>query len=125
MGGENNAFKVTPAPCATGFIVPNASRYFKHELLIFVMEMQCSFLLGPLNSNGNEFSAAVADNSHMNGFIPSLLMSFICFFRFLHTFSMEQTLLLLRKVALTFSLACKEAVCILLLLLVPDLSWWE
>lgn len=49
-------------------------------------EMQCSYLLGPLNSNGNESSAAVADNSHRNGFVPSLFMPFICYFKSLHTF---------------------------------------
>lgn len=49
-------------------------------------EMQCSYLLGPLNSNGNESSAAVVDNSHGNGFIPLLFMPFICYFKSLHTF---------------------------------------
>lgn len=49
-------------------------------------EMQCSYLSGPFNSSGNESSAAVADSRHRNGFIPSLFMSFICYFKSLHTF---------------------------------------
>lgn len=49
-------------------------------------EMQCSYLLWPLNSNSNESSAAVADNGHRNGFLPSLLTLFICYFKPLHAF---------------------------------------
>lgn len=43
-------------------------------MLLYVV--QYSYLLGPFNSNVNEFSAAVLDSSHGNEFIL-LLFSFL------------------------------------------------
>lgn len=72
-------------------------------------EMRRSYLLGPLNSNGNESSAAVLDKR--DGLILSLLFPLFATSDPFILFLTEQTLLLLpSKVALTFPFAYKETV---------------